>query len=1035
MWTGTHLTITDEPRRKPGAVVLARGLEPVACTWSDAVGSEVGEGALVLRSSDPKLAHALIHNVVRIADMGPDGVVRHYEFRIVGEGERTGSGHVLFRLTPAAHYDLGRVRVRVSMGGVASSTFSFLGLTAEAIIDAYVLPALAAEGWTHYVKGTVPDTVPLYFSITRPTCLSLLVQLAAELSGEFWTEDSGTAYSINLGKRNAAAAVPTIEVGVNADAMERDLDANDQMANRIEPFGEVADGEATPTHIGQHSWEIAGVTNSGRDVALVDPETGANPVGFDDEYNGMRLVAPLDPVSLRPPTTTAIASVAFDPTTGRLWCCDGTELWMIDLVVATPGVPGARTTVTLGGGASGPMQVVYSAELGAMFVLLSSGHVSRYTLAGAHSATTALATASPARLSVCTNGGFNRVLVGYSSSAAAEVFTASTLASEGVLAVLSLSHFVYDGTYLIGVRGHGNTWGFYRYTPVGAPGTWASVNQTGAVATQNVGWDGTRAWVQAGDSTFIAYTPSTNSTTSTTLAARDGIALVGLVGTHHRDPVLVGTYLYWPCQNYVHVLDTGAPATQPVSPAWGSGLTAYQANARALWLVSGPLARPLWLDTVTGEPRAAVEATIEDTIEAGGGSGVVRLASGITSPLAAGMRAEIRLDAARAYLQRLTDPLAVATYGVVDGEATHRVTMKANYAQRSAFLDEWTADGFPARIHTERASRWSRADRPAGVTSSYAATASYVGGASTVDLTGLPVGRVISRGDIIAVMSGANISAVYLVARSRVVADGSGTATVTVTPNASAIAGAVAIYPYLGATFTDDVLVSTPTSTAPTVGVANRGAITGEVVLPFITGATRAHVTLRLVRRCLGAAGAYTLTLTTPDGVASTPVQVVEPFATADGLHREFTVSAIATLVRTTGAIRWALTATPAPGGVDRGPLYLIGLVVSIGEQPIDARHVAASDANAVVHLTHERLRQVAAPVPSYRVRVREQATPLLAGGWARLKHAARGVNSQVRILRVTRTLSRPGEDRARPEVELDNNPESFLQNVLALDT
>lgn len=194
------------------------------------------------------------------------------------------------RVTATA-YDLvndlaavGPIRTTDAATGVSTFTFSVEATPAE-LIDTYILPRLAAKGYTWISRGTVEPTDTRLWEWSTFNPLELLRLIVAETASEYRLRRIGTSgYAIDV-----VAAIngnlPTIEVrpGVNLREFRRSRKGANHYTV-LEGFG-LADGSGVPATIARAAWKVTNVDTANNRLTLADPlGVGSGPVVENNQY-------------------------------------------------------------------------------------------------------------------------------------------------------------------------------------------------------------------------------------------------------------------------------------------------------------------------------------------------------------------------------------------------------------------------------------------------------------------------------------------------------------------------------------------------------------------------------------------------------------------------------------------------------------------------------------------------------------------------------------------------------------------------------
>jgi hypothetical protein len=170
--------------------------------------------------------------------------------------------------------------------GVVRHNIDVVALTPQQILSTFVIPALAADGFTWVGIGTIEPTAPVDLTMAWDTALSVVRRLAELTGTEFQLRRNGTmGYLIDLVSAIGASA-PVADVRARKNLTQLDIRrATDAMATRIYPRGAEEDGvHAT---MGRAVWKVTAV--AGNVVTLADPAGGPGPIEFDGQLLGRYL--------------------------------------------------------------------------------------------------------------------------------------------------------------------------------------------------------------------------------------------------------------------------------------------------------------------------------------------------------------------------------------------------------------------------------------------------------------------------------------------------------------------------------------------------------------------------------------------------------------------------------------------------------------------------------------------------------------------------------------------------------------------------
>lgn len=261
-------------------------------TFSEALTGDRGQARLWLPSNDRAVTggYVAIYNVIRIVD--DDDTV--YEYRVVGLSDEAG-GEVVEVSASSLITDLGRVLVSLTAGGVTTFDFTQPAISVTEYLNTYVFPTMSAAGLGYFALGTVDASLPaIALSWSAQTPLSLLGMIAQELNCEIWvTRNGATNYLIHVGQRTDASR-PRFEVGVNVEAMQRTIIADERFITKAWPQGLTAGSDTVPSSVESALWRVG--TVSGADLPLTNPSGGSDPIIGDDQFNGKTAFLAYDPL-------------------------------------------------------------------------------------------------------------------------------------------------------------------------------------------------------------------------------------------------------------------------------------------------------------------------------------------------------------------------------------------------------------------------------------------------------------------------------------------------------------------------------------------------------------------------------------------------------------------------------------------------------------------------------------------------------------------------------------------------------------------
>lgn len=207
------------------------------------------------------------------------------EWKIVSRSTDDLAGTVTINATSIRSTELAESSLvaRVDSDGVVVHDFESLGLTPTEHINTWVLPALAAQGFTWITLGTITPTAPIDLTFSWDTPLAALLRIAVASASELDLRRNGdTGYLIDLvTKINSSAQRADLRVDKNLVNLHTDEDTIDQ-ATRVFPRG-AQDADGNYSTMSRAQWKVSGV--AGSVLTLSDPAGGKGPVQFDDQLN------------------------------------------------------------------------------------------------------------------------------------------------------------------------------------------------------------------------------------------------------------------------------------------------------------------------------------------------------------------------------------------------------------------------------------------------------------------------------------------------------------------------------------------------------------------------------------------------------------------------------------------------------------------------------------------------------------------------------------------------------------------------------
>lgn len=246
-----------------------------------------GEFAWSMALSDASAAEVLDDRVAELEF--EDGTIE--EWRITKRPRSVGPDGRIYRVVcQPILLDLGAASAIVSFDSLGIPTFAGrrTKISATDLIDLVIIPALIADGLTHFVRGTVDPTGLRDYEWTDIRPLGLAHMIEERTGGELQLEpDGATKFLINI-RSQIGSDVPLADVrqAKNIRSLAIDSDSTERMSHctgigALDPAGRAA-------VIGGAVWEISARNLTTDRLTLVDPE-GPSSIGEDDQYNGLYL--------------------------------------------------------------------------------------------------------------------------------------------------------------------------------------------------------------------------------------------------------------------------------------------------------------------------------------------------------------------------------------------------------------------------------------------------------------------------------------------------------------------------------------------------------------------------------------------------------------------------------------------------------------------------------------------------------------------------------------------------------------------------
>ena len=273
--TARRFEVWTAPRAALGVrkAVLTRVSQAVATATLGADGALRVAMPLV----EPTASEIIAHRILRVdeSDTSFD------EWRIDDVVKDAGTGIVTISAQPL-YTLLGRRALVEQLDGLGTRRYNFdiVGLAPSAIIDAYVLPALASVGLTYVTRGTIDNDAPLDLTVEWDSPWALCRKLEAATGLELQLRRVGTTgYAIDLVTAiGSAAPIADVRFAKNLTASSL-RNSTEQQATRVFPRGANVDGYAAT--MANARWRIANIAGDG--ITLEDPAGGEGPIAFDTQ--------------------------------------------------------------------------------------------------------------------------------------------------------------------------------------------------------------------------------------------------------------------------------------------------------------------------------------------------------------------------------------------------------------------------------------------------------------------------------------------------------------------------------------------------------------------------------------------------------------------------------------------------------------------------------------------------------------------------------------------------------------------------------
>jgi hypothetical protein len=159
-------------------------------------------------------------------------------------------------------------------------------------LASYVIPSLEAEGIDWISIGTIDPTIFFSLAWESWTASEVVSALAARTSTEFELErDGDTGYLLNfLTERGSTASIVEVRPDKNMLSAVRQRRAAPLRTVAV-PRGAIPDGDDNEAAtLAFAAWRVAAIASN--TLTLEDPDDGGDPIGFDDQLNGLYVLKP-----------------------------------------------------------------------------------------------------------------------------------------------------------------------------------------------------------------------------------------------------------------------------------------------------------------------------------------------------------------------------------------------------------------------------------------------------------------------------------------------------------------------------------------------------------------------------------------------------------------------------------------------------------------------------------------------------------------------------------------------------------------------
>jgi hypothetical protein len=1035
-----------------GATKLFEVVDWIGVSWRETIGNDRGAATMTLPIDSDAIAYCAIYNVLRIVD--EDGTV--YEYRITKLSDKLESPIATVTCEPIIN-DLGRNPIAVTLGGMPSFNIAESLLTPAQYIQNFMLPWLTSLGITHFALGDVTPTGKYSIAAKRITPLALGGQLETLTKYELQArrDTISQKFLLDLVRIGESATSPEARVGVNVQAMDRDITADQRFYTRAFPFGAVVGSEIDESHIGQHGWKVSAVT--GLVATLAHPQAGGDgPLGADDQLNGTYASVSFNMIFPRITTGTQPKGYAYDPTRRTIWWSVFSYASAFDTLCWYDLRDNTSGTVSISGSTSFG-EICYDGGTDELLVACSdASKIERITLSTKASAGNYACAAGPTTLTNLVPLGGTHLAIGFATGThGIELMVMSTHAHAAYLDTLAANsqHCLFSSATNAFYTFSSTSTAVHRYD-----NTFAHIAAITPFASNvaALGADTANGVVYMVEAISNPHARSYNEAgatlgTSTALGSLNGGAITPVVlsgemtimpfiggklyfhenGTNRHALVVIDTAAAYAIAGYVHTPGECAlyDSTDDVFVMMSTlgGIAIYYRNGNLL---------------PSGRLRFAVA-------DSAAGAQTVTAVGGTKGPIVAGQLMEFRDDAADTYRLHLDDPVNLALYGSVDGFPQFTDGYKRNYRDNPRF-DLWVSNlpvftglvATGANASSIGQPRWVKADAQtvsrstvAAIDGAQAKTADVV---TTMNVKGLTPGRVIQCGDWV---HSASAGGRHMSILDRAVADGSGKASVTCIVDTTATWAdneVITLWSPIQSDGLGDYMLVMPAHTF--LGATfSRPSFTGGVHIPAIGGADRAWIRFRFLVQQFNADtaqlqvtfGGYDDSVLNPDSlVAGTEAA---PAFTAFELDQPVDLSVVP--AGTDAFLTWQQNFEAFTGVIY---LQAIEVFVMTADAPMPTPVGAVTGDELIPWVGANQLlfdKGRSSPSIVYRVAVLEDAAKYVLGVTTKLFDPQRNIiGATPRCMEVTRIARRESTEIAAPQIVLDNNPDSILAAIVALE-